>query len=107
MIKEERALMLQSSYDRYVKGIDFNPGYIFDIISELPFNDCLVQYDPDGWIDITTYYCNHITVVIYIDLEDSDNYLFTIYKGKRVLIRYELPLKDIVRVLTLGEFPGD
>ena len=46
--KEERMDMLNNSYRKHAKGIDYNPQYIFDKISKLPFNDCLVQYDSDG-----------------------------------------------------------
>ena len=98
--KEERMNMLTNSYSKHVKGIDYNPQYIFNKISKLPFNDCLVQYDSDGWIDVTTYYCNNITIIINIDVDDS-SHLFTIYKGSRTLIRHELPLEDIIKILTL------
>lgn len=99
--KKERALMLQNSYDKHVKSIDFNPTYIFNKISELPFNDCLVQYDSDRWIDITTFYDDNMTVIINVDLNDFFSCWCSIYHGKQTISRSESSLENIIRMLTL------
>jgi hypothetical protein len=102
IVKEGRVSMLQSSYDKHVKGIDFNPTYVLDKVSELPFKDCLIQYDPYGWIDIITFYTDDMTVIINVNLNDLSNCLCDIYHDKCVIGRSVASLEDIIRMLTLN-----
>lgn len=84
--KEERIDMLANSYSNHVNGIDFNPNCIFDKLSEIQFDNCSVQYVPDGmgYISITLFCDDFRRVVAIINLDNKDCSMYSLYYKKGI-----------------------
>ena len=82
--KKERMNILTNSYAKHVNEINFDPNCIFDKLSEIQFEDCSIQYVPDGmgYISITLFYAGFMRVVAIINLDNIDNSMYSIYYKK-------------------------
>lgn len=103
MGKEERKQLLQKAYETSCQneGCDtvFYKTDMFDIISELPFNDYLIAQDLDeDEIDIRLWFDNDLFLWL-TTLPDGFVYpyfLFEIAHNRKLLVTDELPLAEIV-----------
>ena len=101
----QRREMLRKSYAKSLKREGNSPsayieGAFFTEIATLPFKDVLVQQDLiDNTVDISTWYDKDVLLMINKDMDemDSENVVFSIYHGKKLLVCDEMPLRDLVR----------
>ena len=103
MEKEDRKQLLQKAYETSCQneGCDtaFYKTDMFDIISELPFNDYLIAQDLDeDEIDIRLWLDNDLFLWLTTSLDGLDYpyFLFEIAHNRKLLVTDELPLTEIV-----------
>lgn len=104
MEKKERKQLLQKAYEISCQneGCDtvLYKTDMFDIISELPFNDYLIAQDLDEEeIDIRLWFDNDLFLWLTTmpDGFDYPYFFFEIAHGKKLLVTNELPLSEIVK----------
>jgi hypothetical protein len=101
----QRKEMLLKSYAKSSLREGNNPSVgvernLFEELAALPFNDALVQQDSaDSSLDISTWYDKDIVLMINKDMSDapSDDVVFSIYHGQKLLVCDEMPLNELVR----------
>lgn len=100
----QRKEMLHTSYAKSLKREGIKPsldieGEFFAEIAKLPFNDVLVQQDmADNSLDICTWYDKDVVLIINKDMDEvnSEDVMFSIYHGKKLLVCDEMPLSDLI-----------